>query len=95
MDDQFLLLLIGLLFGASVLLVIFSLARLKTEVPDDDREYMDKLPPVLRLLWPLVRFLEYHVTAFMPSAALEKSRRNSCPRKNSSFFSSAPVRNVI
>lgn len=71
--EQYLLLLIGLLVGASVLLVVYSLSRLKTEVPEDDREYMDPLPPLLRLSWPLVRFIEYHVTAFMPSAALEKT----------------------
>ena len=71
--EQYLLLVIGLLVGASVLLVVYSLSRLKTEVPEDDREYMDPLPPLLRLSWPLVRFLEYHVTAFMPTAALEKT----------------------
>jgi tight adherence protein C len=71
--EQYLLLLIGLMVGASVLLIVFALSRLKTEVPEDDREYMDPLPPLLRLSWPLVRFLEYHVTAFMPTAALEKT----------------------
>jgi tight adherence protein C len=71
--DNFVLPLIGLMFGAAVLLVIYASSKLKAEVPTEDREYMDPLPPLLRLVWPLVRFLEYHVCAFIPSAALERT----------------------
>src|SRR3954470_23468654 len=71
--DDFILIAIGLLFGVGVMLVIYSLGRLKSEVPTEDREYMDPLPPLLRLVWPLVRFLEFHVCAFIPSAALERT----------------------
>jgi tight adherence protein C len=71
--DSFVLPLIGLMFGAAVLLAIYASTRLKQEVPEEDREYMDPLPPLLRLVWPLVRFLEYHVCAFVPSAALERT----------------------
>ena len=73
--SDWVLLVIGLLFGACILLAVYSVGRLKQEVPDEDREYMDPLPPVLRLIWPLVRFFEFHVTAFMPSAALENTHR--------------------
>ena len=65
--------LIGLLFGACVLMAIYSVSRLRSEVPDEDREYMDPLPPLLRLVWPLVRFIEFHVCAFIPSAALQRT----------------------
>lgn len=71
--EQYLLLLIGLMFGAAALLMLYSVGRLKSEVPDEDRQYMDPLPPMLRLAWPLVRFLEFHVCAFLPSAALERT----------------------
>jgi tight adherence protein C len=71
--DEFIPLLIGLLFGATVLLAMYSLGRLKSEVPGEDREYMDPLPPLLRMAWPLVRFLEFHVCAFLPTAALERT----------------------
>src|SRR3954469_13417057 len=71
--DDFILIAIGLLFGVGVMLVIYSLGRLKSEVPNEDREYMDPLPPLLRMIWPLVRFLEFHVCAFIPSAALERT----------------------
>jgi len=71
--DQFIPLLIGLMAGAAILLAIYSVGRLKTEVPGEDREYMDPLPPLLRLAWPLVRFLEFHVCAFLPTSALERT----------------------
>ncbi len=71
--EQFLLLLIGLMFGVAALLMLYSVGRLKSEVPDEDRQYMDPLPPMLRLAWPLVRFLEFHVCAFLPTAALERT----------------------
>jgi tight adherence protein C len=67
------LVLIGLMFGSCVLLAVYSVSRLKAEVPSDDREYMDPLPPLLRMVWPLVRFLEFHVCAFIPSAALQRT----------------------
>jgi len=66
---------IAVLAGASVLLFAFAAPKLNSEVPDEDREYMDPLPLLLRLVWPLVRFLEYHVCQFIPADALEKTHQ--------------------
>jgi tight adherence protein C len=44
-------------------------------VPDEDRAYLDSLPPLLRMAWPLVRFMEYHVGRLIPAAALEKTSK--------------------
>ena len=66
---------IAALAGASVLLFSMAAPKLNQEVPDEDREYMDPLPPLLRLVWPLVRFLEYHVCQFIPADALEKTHQ--------------------
>jgi tight adherence protein C len=63
------------LAGASVLLFSMAAPKLNQEVPDEDREYMDPLPPLLRLVWPAVRFLEYHVCQFIPADALEKTHQ--------------------
>lgn len=71
----FLLLFIALLVGACVLLVVYALPKLHSEVPSEDRAYMDPLPGILRLMWPLIRFLEYHVCQFIPPDALEKTHR--------------------
>jgi tight adherence protein C len=66
---------IALLAGASVLLFSMAAPKLNQEVPDEDREYMDPLPLLLRLVWPLVRFLEYHVCQFIPADWLEKTHQ--------------------
>ncbi len=73
--DTLLPMAIALMIGGAVLLVAFSVPKLNQEVPQEDREYMDPLPPLLRLVWPAVRFLEYHVCQFIPGDALEKTHK--------------------
>lgn len=75
MSNELIIVLIALTFGAAVMLFAFSLGRLKQEVPNEDRAYLDPLPPLLRLIWPLVRFFEYHVGKFIPASALERSSK--------------------
>lgn len=53
--------LVGIAFVLFASAAVFSSRRLKAEVPSEDREFLDPLPRVLRLLWPLVRFVDYHV----------------------------------
>lgn len=66
---------IALLIGGAVLIFAIGLPKLKSEVPDEDRAYMDPLPILLRLSWPLVRFLEYHLCQFIPADFLEKTHK--------------------
>lgn len=66
---------IGLMIGLSVWLALSSLSTLKSEVPDEDREYMDPLPPMLKMVWPLITFIEYHLTARFPPDWLEKTHK--------------------
>jgi tight adherence protein C len=66
---------IAMLFGLAVLCIVFALGRLKQQVPQEDRAYLDPLPPLLRMVWPLVRFMEYHVGRFLPAAALERTSK--------------------
>ena len=66
---------IALLIGGAVLIFAIGLPKLKSEVPDEDRAYMDPLPPLLRLLWPVVRFVEYHLCQFIPPDALERTHK--------------------
>jgi len=73
--DTILPMVIALMIGGSVLIVAFTLPKLNQEVPQEDREYMDPLPPLLRLTWPLVRFFEYHVCQFIPGDFLEKTHK--------------------
>jgi tight adherence protein C len=73
MSDTTVALIVGVVVGLCALTLTYSFTRLKAEVPSEDREYMDPLPFALRLVWPLVRFLEYHLCAFIPPHMLERT----------------------
>ena len=73
MEQIFISMLVGIAFVCFAAAVIFSSRQLKAEVPDEDREYLDPLPRVLRLLWPLVRFVDYHVCHRLPDRAIAPS----------------------
>lgn len=75
MSNSLILFLIGMTFGLSVLCFVFALGRLKQQVPSEDRAYLDQLPPILRMMWPLVRFAEYQFGKFLPASALEKTQK--------------------
>ena len=75
MTNTLIVLVIAVLFGVAVLCFVYALGRLRHEVPREDRAYLDPLPPILRMAWPLVRFLEYHVGRFLPAKALEGTAR--------------------
>jgi tight adherence protein C len=68
-------LVIGVSTGISVLLVSYSLSKLKSEVPKEEREYMDPLPPALRMSWPIITFIEYHFCSRIPTSWLEKTHK--------------------
>lgn len=64
-------LLIGIGFVAFAAAVIYSSMQLKEEVPEEDRVYLDPLPRLLRALWPLVRFVDYHVCQRVPERLIQ------------------------
>jgi len=66
MEQLIVSMLVGVAFVVFAFSVVFSSRRLKQEVPDEDREYLDPLPKVLRMLWPVVRFADYHVCQRIP-----------------------------
>lgn len=69
--EQFIVaLLVGVAFVAFAAAVVYSGMRLKNDVPDEDREFLDPLPKVLRFLWPLIRLVDYHVCRLIPAKML-------------------------
>lgn len=74
------ILLVSLCMSVSVLCVVLSLAPLSRSVPEEDREFMDPLPPVLGFVWPLVRIIAYYGCPLLPYAYLKnletRLRRN-------------------
>lgn len=67
MQQILIALLVGVAFVLFAATVIYSAVRLTEEVPDEDREYLDPLPRGLRLLWPLLRIVDYHVCQRLPA----------------------------
>jgi tight adherence protein C len=61
------------MIGAIALIVLYVYSTLSSAVPEDDRQYMDKLPPALRLMWPLVRLIDFHLTSRISLEKLEKT----------------------
>jgi len=53
-------LLIGISVAFSVSLAAISMRAIASEVPSDDRRYMDPPPRFYRLTWPLVRLMSHH-----------------------------------
>ena len=66
------IILIAALAGLSALLLVASLGRLQQEVQPEERQYMDPLPPLLRMLWPLVEFVTHHFTSRVPTEHLQR-----------------------
>ncbi|MET0323196.1 MAG: type II secretion system F family protein [Duganella sp.] len=64
-------LLIGLAFALCVAALVHGAVRLKRQVPEEDRVYLDPLPRPLRLLWPLIRLLDYHLGRLLPRTLLQ------------------------
>lgn len=56
--------------GLSVLFLILWLNRLFILVPEEDREFKDPLPWLLKFVWPLIRVIAYHVCARLPFSYL-------------------------
>lgn len=75
MFDSLFALTISLTIGAAVFMAFHSIVTLKREVPTEDREYMDPLPPLLRRVWPLIVFIEYHFTCRFPPDWLERTHK--------------------
>ena len=55
----------------SVALFIIAARNIKSAVPDSDRDYMDPLPPMLRMIWPLVRMWAFFVGERFPTDVLD------------------------
>jgi tight adherence protein C len=70
MEQTFVALAIGLAFALFAASVVYSAYRLKSAVPEEDREYLDPLPKALRMLWPVIRFVDYHICRLIPQKLL-------------------------
>jgi len=65
-------LILGFCTGASVLLFFLTVLSLDRMVPEENRDFMDPLPPLLRFIWPLVRVIAYFICARLPYSYLQQ-----------------------
>jgi len=70
MNQLLVALMIGVAFVLFVAALLHNVMRLRAEVPEEDREYLDPLPRVLRILWPLVRLVDYRICRLTPQQLL-------------------------
>jgi tight adherence protein C len=68
---------VGIAFAAACVAVCFvvAMSRIYKILPVDDRDYMDPLPPGLKLLWPLVNVFAHYVGQHLSVEYLEHQKR--------------------
>ncbi|NVJ51648.1 MAG: type II secretion system F family protein [Gammaproteobacteria bacterium] len=74
MSSDQLKLLIGLAIAIAAMLFAYSIRKIKDDIPVDEREYMDPLPFLMRLVWPLVQLLAMHIGERLSVEYIEKSK---------------------
>lgn len=62
----------GLIIVCSV--IVRSIRTLFGLVPSEDRQFLDPLPGPLRVLWPLVRFVEHHFGKYYPATLVARTQ---------------------
>ncbi|MGZ9899906.1 type II secretion system F family protein [Shewanella gaetbuli] len=65
---------ISLIISIAILLGLVSLAKIKSFVKKANREYMDPLPILLKLIWPVVTFLSHYFGDLLSVEYIEKSK---------------------
>ncbi len=63
---------IALCAGMSIFLFILVIRELDKMVDEEDRTYMDPLPPGLKLIWPIVQIISHFFCSFLPYEMMER-----------------------
>ncbi|MBE3674058.1 type II secretion system F family protein [Pseudoalteromonas distincta] len=58
--------------GLSLCLFLYSAYKIKKSIPSDSRDFMDPLPPSLKLIWPFVKLVAYYLGERLSIEYLEK-----------------------
>lgn len=60
-------------FGASALLFLLGMQQLHQMVVEEDRTWMDPLPPMLKFIWPLIQIISFFFCSILPYEMMEKT----------------------
>ncbi|WP_405034150.1 type II secretion system F family protein [Paraburkholderia terrae] len=58
---------------AVCVLTLHSMRRLMRDVPNEDRAWLDPLPPLLRFVWPVVKFVAHYGTRRFGTRLIERT----------------------
>ena len=61
--------------GLFVCLFILSVYFLNAMVQEEDRTYMDPLPPGLKLVWPFIKIISYFFCSLLPYEMMERTEK--------------------
>jgi tight adherence protein C len=70
-----LLTLTALCTGLSVFFLVWLGIHISSLVEEESREYMDPLPPLLKIIWPFVQVVAFFITSLYPYELLERTER--------------------
>ena len=71
-DESFLVDVIGLCAGLCVFLSIMVIHELNKMIDEEDRTFMDPLPPGLKFIWPIVQIISHFFCSFLPYEMMER-----------------------
>ena len=64
-----------LAWGLSGFCFLMLVLWVNTQIEEEDRAYMDPLPPLLKLLWPFIQIIANFVVVFLPYDFLEYTEK--------------------
>lgn len=66
--------LIPFIFSASLLMLLIAAYNIKKAIPNDDRQYMDPLPGLMKFAWPIITFFAHYIGGRLSVEYIEKVR---------------------
>lgn len=58
-------LLISSVIGLALAMTIYTIYRIFSEVPEEDRTYLDRPPRLLRMTWPIINMIAFNIGPFL------------------------------
>uniref|UniRef100_A0A486XKV1 Type II/IV secretion system protein TadC, associated with Flp pilus assembly n=1 Tax=Rheinheimera sp. BAL341 TaxID=1708203 RepID=A0A486XKV1_9GAMM len=65
---------ISLSAAVAVFIGIYAVVEIKRSIPTDDREYMDPLPLLMRLSWPIINFFAHYIGEHLGVEYIERTK---------------------
>ncbi|SEH81131.1 tight adherence protein C [Rheinheimera pacifica] len=74
MSEKSITLIISVVVAMAVFIAVYAIAQIRKTIPTDDREYMDPLPLLMRLCWPVINFFAYYIGEHLGVEYIEKTK---------------------